>query len=228
MTATRTRVRRATLADIPFLVECIIAAEKSGTDRLSYCTLFGLPEAEFRGMLVEMLEEDVPGQELCVSGFLLAERDGQPAGAICGWVEGTGAKASALVKGSLLMHFMGRERITAASPRLKLMEGLSLARTPGALQLESVYVDARHRGQGLCARLLDEHQALARRDHPAVQAAQIILAKGNGAALAAYEKAGFAIAAERSSPAPQVLALLPSATRVLMDKPLGPAAAPGA
>lgn len=227
MTAANTQVRRAAEGDIPFLVDCIIAAEKSGTDKVSYCNIFGLSEAEFRGMLAEILEEDVPGQELCVSGFLVAELGGRAAGAICSWIEGTGSKASTLIKGNLLMHFIGRERIAAAAPNLKLMETLSLPRAPGALQLESVYVGAGHRGQGICARLLDEHQALARRDHPAVPRAQIILAKGNGAALAAYERAGFAITEERSSPDPRVLDLLPAASKVLMERPLRPTT-PGA
>jgi hypothetical protein len=33
--------RQAKASDIPFLVEAIIAAEKSGTDRLSYATIYG-------------------------------------------------------------------------------------------------------------------------------------------------------------------------------------------
>ncbi len=37
-------IRPATIADAPFLAETIIEAEKSGTDKLSYTTIFGLSE----------------------------------------------------------------------------------------------------------------------------------------------------------------------------------------
>jgi hypothetical protein len=77
-------IRRAVATDIPFLVDVIISAERSGTDKLSYSTLFDLPEAHVRRLLAEMLAEDVTGQELCVSGFLIAEVLHECAGAACG------------------------------------------------------------------------------------------------------------------------------------------------
>ena len=78
-------------------------------------------------MLREVLAEDITGQELCVSGFLVAEMSGQLAGAVCSWVEGTKGKASTIIKGNVLLHFLGRERIAAAAAKLKLMEELTLA-----------------------------------------------------------------------------------------------------
>lgn len=213
-------VRKAADADIPFLVEAIIAAEKSGTDKLSYCTIFKLEESELRTLLSELLSEDITGQELCVSGFLVAEIDGQLAGAVCSWVEGAEGKPSAILKGNVLLHFFGRERITAAAATLKLMEELSLERTPGALQLESVYVPRQHRGRGICGRLLTAHEQIARAEYPSVSKAQILLAKTNDSAYKAYEKSGFSITDEQESHDPRVLELLPASCRILMEKTL--------
>ena len=39
-------IRRATINDIPFITKSIIEAEKSGTEVLSYSTLFGLNNNE--------------------------------------------------------------------------------------------------------------------------------------------------------------------------------------
>jgi ribosomal protein S18 acetylase RimI-like enzyme len=225
--AAAVEVRAARAADAPFLVDCIIGAEKSGTDKLSYSTIFGIPEPELRRLLLEMLEEDIEGQELCVSGFKVAQVDGVPAGGICAWVEGQGTRSSSLLKASLLHHFFGRERIAAAAPNLALMQELLLARQPGALQLESVYVAPGYRGHGLCGRLLEAHLEAARGAQTPPALAQIILAGTNDAALQAYRRAGFTLARERSSAEPRVLKLLPAATKVLLQKDLsGGAAAP--
>lgn len=211
-------LRPATEADLPFLVEAIVAAEKSGTERLSYCTLFGLGEPELRTMLAAMLEEDLPGQELCISGFLLAERDGEPAGAANGWVEGTGSRASAIVKANLLAHFVGRERISAAAPRLALIEPLVVAREPGALQIESVYVAPGFRRQGVCEHIVAalEQRALAAPKPPAK--GQIIVAAANEGALRVYRRCGYAEALRRGTADPAVAALLPATERVLLER----------
>lgn len=214
-------VRRALAADIPFLIDAIVAAEKSGTDRVSYCTIFGMSEPELRAMLAEVLEEDVVGQELCVSGFMIAQSAGESVGAACSWVEGAEGKPSALLKGNLLLHFVGRERIAAASDRLRLVEELNFPRTAGILQVESVYVAESQRGRGLFGRLFDSLQAAARVKWPRTTKAHIALVKNNHAALKAYERAGFVTIAQRQSLAAGVLELLPAASKVLMEKHLG-------
>lgn len=211
-------LRPATEADLPFLVEAIVAAEKSGTDRLSYCTLFGLTEPEVRAMLAEILAEDLPGQELCISGFMVAERDGEPAGTACGWVEGSAARGSAIVKANLLAHFVGRERIAAAAPRLAQIAPLVVPRTPGALQIESVYVSPAFRRLGVCERIVAgiEQRALASPEPPA--RGQIIVAAGNEGALRVYRRCGYAETLRRSSDDPAVSALLPATARVLLER----------
>lgn len=211
-------IRAAQEIDIPFLIDSIIAAEKSGTRRLSYSTVFGIEEAELREVLADILAEDVTGQELCFSGFLIAYQGSARAGAVCSWVEGVGAKSSTILKGSLLIHFLGRERIMAAAENLKALEELALARTAGALQLESVHVVAAYRGQGISAQLLAAHQVRASRSSLAVSTAQIILAKTNDAARISYERAGFATVRECKSENPRLIELLPAASRIMMER----------
>ena len=213
-------IRKAAEADIPFLVDGIIAAEKSGTDKLSYCTIFSLAESELRTRLTDILAEDITGQELCVSGFLVAEVGGELAGAVCSWVEGAEGNPSTILKGNVLFHLVGRERIASAAANLKLAEQLSLGRTSGALQLESVYVPGQYRGQGICGRLLAAHMQAARRDYPGVSKVQILLTRTNDSAYKAYERSGFSIAAERQSQDPRILELLPASCRILMEKNL--------
>lgn len=213
-----TNIRQAVASDIPFLVECIIAAEKSGTDKLSYCTIFDLAEFELRAMLAEILAEDIIGQELCVSGFFVAEAAGTLAGAVCAWVEGSERKPSGILKGNLLLHFLGQQKIGLATANLKLVEELSLSRTRGALQLESIFVARSYRGCGICGQLMAAQQKAAQEKHPEIKTAQIMLMKTNDQAYRAYEKSGFSIVAERASQSPGILDLLPAACKILMEK----------
>ncbi len=80
--------RQATIKDVPFLVDTIIAAEKSGTDIFTYSTIFGLTEEEARKYIAAMFLEEIDGCELSISSFLLAESNGHIAAAIGAWIEG--------------------------------------------------------------------------------------------------------------------------------------------
>ena len=48
-------IKKATENDIPFLVETIVAAEKSGTSVFSYATLFEVNENKVKEVLTEIL-----------------------------------------------------------------------------------------------------------------------------------------------------------------------------
>jgi len=214
------RVRPAQPADREFLIEAILEAEKSGSDRIPYCAIFSLDEAELRTLLASILDEDFTGQELCISGFQVAEVAGQPAGAACGWVEGAGGMASTLVKANLLQHFLDADRLADARPHLERLAQLSLEREPGAIQLESIYVRPGQRGHGLTGRILTEQLRVLQTGAPHAEKAQIILMKDNDRALRAYQKLGFAVARERHSDDPELAAILPGTTKILMERAL--------
>ena len=95
-------IRNATLLDIPFLVETIIEAEKSGTNTLSYSTIFGLSEADAKKYIALMLDEEVDDCELSVNAFLVAELNGETVGAVCAWIEEAEGVSSSTLKGNLL------------------------------------------------------------------------------------------------------------------------------
>ena len=64
-------IRQAEISDIDFIIEAILEADRSDTDRISYCTIFNLSRVEFRKILREILIEDIQGSELCLSDFLV-------------------------------------------------------------------------------------------------------------------------------------------------------------
>src|SRR5689334_18704316 len=97
--------RKGEEADIPFIIDTIVAAEKSGSDVLSYSTIFEMPEVEVRRIFATILAEDVTGQELCYSDYTVAEVSGQVAGAVAGWIEGQSGQPSSIKKAMLLNYF---------------------------------------------------------------------------------------------------------------------------
>jgi len=213
-------LRRGKAADSDFIVEAIIEAEKSGTNILSYCRIFALTEAELKSLFRKILEEDFEGQELCISGFLVAEVDGELAGAACAWVEGASGMASTIIKGNLLQHFMEHDRLQTARPWFSLLEGLSIQRENGAIQLESIYVRQAFRGQGITGKILSKHMSTLQEEHPGIVKAQIILAGTNQRAYRSYEKLGFEIREKRHVEDQKILEIVPCDTKILLEKML--------
>ena len=97
-------IRNATVDDIPFLIDTIIEAEKSGTNVLSYNTIFGLSETEVRIYIMKMLVEEVDDCELSISSFKVVFDNEIPIGAISAWIEGYNGIPSVILKGNLLNY----------------------------------------------------------------------------------------------------------------------------
>jgi ribosomal protein S18 acetylase RimI-like enzyme len=212
-------IRRATNLDVGFLVEAIVEAEKSGTHLLSYSTIFDLSEDSVHALLSSMLREDLVGQEICISGFLLAETDSSPIAACCAWIEGLDGISSSLLKANLLLHYVDADHMQAAQRHLRKLEALTIPRETGAIQIESVYVKAPARGHGLAALLIQRHFDDLR-PRAAKGKAQVILASTNRSARTAYEKLGFKVVAERSSEDPSLSTLIPARQKLMMEKTL--------
>ena len=98
------KIRQATLDDVEFLVDTIVAAEKSGTNNLGLAKLFELTESEMRTYIKVMLEEEIDGCEFSVSSFLVAEHKEKVVSAFAGWVEGQNEDGlpSAILKSNLV------------------------------------------------------------------------------------------------------------------------------
>lgn len=208
----------ATEKDIDFIAHAVFAAVKSGTDILTYSTLFEKTEDDLLPLFKAMLEEDIEGQELWLSGFLLAEEyDGTPAATCCAWIEGVEGSSSMLTA-QLLSFTMGTETYKKALEKHEVIESMRIDREEGALQIEHVYTDPNYRGKGLAAQVIEKQIELYKNKHPYLQKAQIILFKTNQNALSAYTKMGFEVVKEQHSQHPQVLTYFPANTRVLMEK----------
>lgn len=211
-------IRPAQIQDIPFIVNGIIEAEKSGTDLISYSEIFGLNEPDLRKILSQILEEDVPGSELCLSGFLVAFDDDIPAGCMAGWIEGAEGAPSGLIKMNNLFYFIDRNNMDLIRNRLQIIATADIERENGALQIESVYTAPAFRGKGISSQLISRHIHDHKTAHPGLNKAQILLMGDNRNAIAAYAKAGFEIRNEKTSKHPEITRYLPWNTRILMEK----------
>lgn len=214
------QIRSATERDIPFLVEAIIEAEKSGTEVLSYARIFGLNEAEVRELLAQILEEDMPGQELCVSGFAIAEVEGEAVAAVCAWVEGEEEMPSGIIKGNLLAYYLPEANLQIGIANQKHLEGFNLHRTSGVLQLESIYTKPAFRGRGFVGKLISQQEADFLAKKPGLKYAEIALMGDNVAALRAYEKQGFGIKERVEAKDETATQFMPGKVKILMQKQL--------
>jgi ribosomal protein S18 acetylase RimI-like enzyme len=212
--------RKATTGDIPFLVDTIIEAEKSGTDKLSYTTVFGLSEADTRKYLANMLDEEVDGCELSVSSFLLAEWEGEIAAAVASWIENEHGMPSSVLKGNLLSYTLPAESISKARELSVLLSELHIENTPDTLQLGLVYVSNSFRGKNLVSELINRQIEWAKSVKPAIKEMFVQVFGNNTPAIKAYEKAGFETALEKIAQSATILNYLPSVKKLLMKKNL--------
>ncbi len=211
-------IRKATEADKDFLITSIIEAEKSGGAIISYCAIFNITEEALHAALANMLDEDMEGQELNISGFLVGEVDGEKAAAMNTWVENANGMSSSMIKSNLLMYFLDRQALLNAAPAISLMNEVNIHRDDNALQIECVYTAEKYRGLGLSSKLINEHIRLKQEVAIPFDKVQVILLKNNTAAQRAYEKAGFTVVAEKQCADPAILKLLPCDTKILMEK----------
>jgi hypothetical protein len=212
--------RLAGTADIPFLVETIIEAEKSGTEILSYTTIFGLTEEEAKGYVAEMLEEEIDGCELSVSSFLVAEYGGEVVAALSSWVEAKDGISSAELKGNLLGFVLPRESILKAASVSPVVRKIHMEYIPGTIQKGAGYVvkEFRHRKLfGILTEKMIEHLL---KSSPEVTEVYTQVFSNNIPAIRANEKIGFSIVDSIESDDETLLKLLPSNKKYLLKKVL--------
>ncbi|MEI6764162.1 MAG: GNAT family N-acetyltransferase [Bacteroidota bacterium] len=210
-------IRRAILADIDFLVETIIEAEKSGTEVLTYSTIFGLSYDETKRAIDSMLREDIEGCELSMSGFAIAEKNNEIAAAMCAWVEGAEGISSTILKGNLLGFVLPAEALIKARSVSHIVAPLTIEFTPGSLCIGLVYVNAMHRGKNLVNELLQFHIQKAVATH-SISDVCIQVFANNVAAIKAYSKVGFEYTRVCEVLTEGIDKLLPSGKKVLMTK----------
>jgi len=213
-------LRQATIKDIPFLVETIVEAEKSGTDKLSYSTIFGISEIEAKKYIEEMLLEEIDGCELSVSSFILAEKQGQIAAAASAWIEGLEGTPSTILKGNLLSFVLPKKCIERAIEINQIIREIHIEYIPGTIQLGLVYVSKEFRGLNLVKQLVDELIKIHSKLNPLVSEMYVQVFSNNTPAIIAYERACFREILSRQSLDERILCYLPSNKKILMKMDL--------
>ena len=208
--------RQANENDIPFLVETIIEAEKGNTNTISYCNIFEISEAKLREILAEILIQDISDFEFSLPAFLVAEFNKQAIAACCAWIESMNDIPSKIIKANSLLYYLKPENITAAGKKNDAIKDTNIERTPGAIQIDSVYVNPDFRGKGLIRTLIFKQFDKLQAD-TFDNKAQVLCRKNNNVAIHAYSKAGFSIVDEKISNHADTLLYLPSDANVLME-----------
>lgn len=211
------KIRPATVEDIPFLIEVIIEAEKSGTDKLGLSTLFHISEEKLRQCLAQMMEEEIDGCEFSISSYQMAEVAGMPVAAIAGWIEGRNEDnlASGILKSNLLGFVLPKESLESIQKMSGLLEGIQIVRETHTYQIEYVYVSPDYRGMGIVSSLLDAHSELG---NGVAHKMQVQAFANNFAAIKAYEKYGFKVKREYKVCDDRILNYLPYNIKLLLEK----------
>lgn len=211
-------IRRATLEDIPFIIEVIIEAEKSGTDKLGLSTLFDLSEEEVKTCLYSMLEEEISGCEFSIDSFFIAENNQEKIGAVGGWIEGNNDDKlpSAILKANLMSFYVPKENLLKIKEKSDIISGIQIERQEGSYQLEYVYLKPEYRGNGIINSLIEEHV----RQAESCKNMFVQVFANNIKAIHSYEKVGFIISNTFHSSNSQTKDYLPDDTKLLMIKKL--------
>lgn len=214
------KIRRATLDDVDFLVDTIVAAEKSGTDNFGLAKLFELSEGEMRTYIKAMLEEEVDGCEFSVSSFLVAEVDEKVVAAFSGWIEGQNedGMSSALLKSNLIGYCLPMENVMKSQSKSDIVRPLQIEREEGTYQLEYSYTLPEYRGRGVLGNIIESHEKEANSNN--VKKIQVHVFDNNPSAIKSYEKKGFKITKCYESTHPKTSMFFPSNVELLMEKVL--------
>ena len=179
--------RKAVSADLPFIIECIVQSEYSGSNILGICAVLDISETSFRNALVEIFDEEIENQPWNLNAWYVAEINGDLAAGLCGWIEGTDGIQSDIVKAQFLQFFF-KESFNIRQEALGAVSEITLKRTPGALQLEHLYTLPQYQGKGIMKNLVEFLCV----DFDS-QMHEIQLLKSNERALSFYEYIGFSV-----------------------------------
>ena len=213
------KIRRATFGDIPFLGKVVIEAEQSNTDKLSYATLFNIPNSEAYKLIVQMFEEDVNGCEFSVSSYLVAECNDKPVASFGGWIENFEDQLdSSLLKSNLISFTFSRASIQFLRTKQDLIKGILVKREPNTLQLEHLFVSENFRGLKLADSLIQNHITIAKNLNPSLAKVQVQVFANNHSAINVYNRNGFETVKSYKVEDIQILNYLPHNEKYIMEK----------
>lgn len=202
------RIRKARDEDLPFVVECIIQSEYSGTETLSYSKIFNCSEEKVRSVIAQVLNEEITGQPWCMSHFLIGEVDGNACSGFCVFIEGSGSLPSEMIKTQALSFFLGPV-FQAATAKLRLVQSFTIPHRIGFLQIDNGYTRPEYRRRGYQERML-EHAIV---NHPGLNVEMQCMEHNQKSF---YERLGFHCEAEVRIDSEEALEMLPGNCRLQM------------
>ena len=213
----RLTIRQATIEDIPFVIETIFESEKSGSNVISSCKIFELSEDQFSAMLTEVLKQDLENYDYYLSGFIIAELDGEYVGALGSWYEAPDGTASGMIKATVLYQYLDKTKIKSIGTNTRVVKGLALNRDKDTLQLEHGYVREKFRRQGVFSKLLAENIIRNYKRHNGFDKVQGIIFRDNYKSFNAHLKFGYKVVDEKKVDDPEILKFFSYNTKVLVE-----------
>lgn len=210
-------IRQAKIEDVDFIIDTIIEAEKSGTDKIVSTKIFELSEIDFREILKEVLLMDIPDYEYSLSGFNVAEYNNTLIGALGSWIESESGTPSSLIKGSILSSFLNDENIKKTMQLLQQLKEFVFPKTKGSIQIEYAYVLPEYRRKKVFSNLII-YSIKQRLDGKSIPRVETALMKNNFKSFNCYEKFGFHKEKEIVTENPGLIEIFPYNIKTLLTK----------
>src|SRR3990172_2819261 len=199
VTRTDVRIVDAGREHAAFVAWVMLTAHRSHLERGLWDFVVGGSEAE-RLRYLEALAVTEQAHWAHYSPFIIAEVEGRPASALCGYFEaehGTPALVEGMTEANRVVG-RSEEEHAAGWQRAGSIVHVAPEHTPGVWIVENVATRPEHRRRGLVDRLLAE--MLDRGRARGATIADIGVLIGNDPAQRAYEKAGFQVTGEKRHP----------------------------
>ena len=191
-----TRIRRGGANDADFLAWVMLAASRAHLPRGVWDLLIGAEEAGCLHYLRHLAVAEP--RSLChYEAFWVADVDGEPAGALCGFefrAGGWATVAQAMANVQRDLGWTDADR-AAAQQRVTPVWACFLPDVGADWGIENVATRPEYRRRGLASALLDEVLREAR--ERGCKLAQITTFIGNDGAQSVYERAGFRVSDEK-------------------------------
>jgi ribosomal protein S18 acetylase RimI-like enzyme len=211
-------IEKATLEDKNFLVKAILEADKSFTNTSSYSQLLEMSENELVSVFHELFEEELEGCEFGHESFAIARIDGENAGTCASWIEGASGLPSWQLRTTALFCSVPSKNMNRLKQNTETFSSINLPRTPGSLQIESVYIEPQFRGKGVFLELLNFHINFTLKQGFDFNIVELLTYNSNVIAEAAYRKVGFEKVQSSHSEHPQIKNFYPSDGMTLWQK----------
>jgi hypothetical protein len=207
------QISKATMNDIPFIVDALLYSERSGRDYSFYEKAFKMDESELKELFKKILAENIPGSELCLGNFNILFITDVPVCTLSSWVEGKENPSSNIVKANIFKYFLPKDKWNYFLHAINLISEISINRSINTPQFESVYVEEYYRGKGYIRILLDnvfEYYMNSEYNH-----VEMISVNENSASMKSFLKCSFQIKYQRSSDNPLIRDVFPGSGKTL-------------